>query len=91
MLVVDNLKFELVGSRGDAYNEDAINERWNEVLNRYDYIIGDWGYDSLRLKGFFDDRNPKATYDNKISTAQEYLDEYCNFGCRYFILKKIDE
>ena len=44
---------------------------------------------SLRLKGFFDDRNQKSTFDTKISTVQDYLYEYCNFGCAYFILRKI--
>ena len=54
----------------------------------YDYIVGDWGYGQLRLKGFFDDKNQKSTYDTKISTLQDYLFEYCNFGCAYFIVKK---
>lgn len=91
MFEIENLKFELVESRGDAFDKAATTERWNEVLNRYDFIVGDWGYDSLRLKGFFADKNPKSSYDNKISTVNEYLDEYCNFGCRYFILKRVDE
>lgn len=91
MFEIENLKFEFVDSRGEAIPEEAITERWNEVLNRYDFIVGDWGYDSLRLKGFFDDKNPKASYDNKISNVKDYLEEYCNFGCRYFILKRVDE
>lgn len=91
MFIIENLKFELIDSRGEAFDEIAITERWNEVLNRYDYVVGDWGYDSLRLKGFFDDRNPKSSYDNKISTVKDYLEEYCNFGCRYFILRRVDE
>ncbi len=90
MFVIENLNFELVEERGDAYNEEAISERWSEVLNRYDYILGDWGYGQLRLKGFFEDRNPKANYENKISTIREYIHEYCNFGCNYFIIKRVD-
>lgn len=91
MLEIENIKFEVYDSRGDAYDEVAIRNRWDDVLNRYDYILGDWGHESLRLKGFFDDRNPKASYDNKFSTVKEYIDEFCNFGCRYFILKRVDE
>lgn len=91
MFVIENLKFKLVDSRGEAFDKVAVTERWNEVLNRYDFVVGDWGYDSLRLKGFFDDKNPKASYDNKISTVKDYLEEYCNFGCKYFILKRVDE
>ena len=62
--------------------------RYSDVLLKYDYILGDWGYGQLRLKGFFDDRNQKSTYETKISTLQDYLYEYCNFGCAYFVLKK---
>ena len=50
--------------------------------------MGDWGYNQLRLKGFFDDKNQKASFDTKISTLQDYLYEYCNFGCAYFVLRK---
>ena len=46
---------------------------------------------NLRLKGFFDDRNQKSTFDTKISSFEDYLYEYCNFGCAYFILRKLAE
>ena len=62
--------------------------RFSDVLSKYDYILGDWGYGQLRLKGFYDDRNSKSTYETKISTLQDYLYEYCNFGCAYFVLRK---
>ena len=71
-----------------VFNEEALLARYSDVLLKYDYILGDWGYGQLRLKGFFDDRNQKATYETKISTLQDYLYEYCNFGCAYFVLKK---
>ncbi len=73
----------------EGFDEEALNERFSEVLLKYDFILGDWGYGQLRLKGFFEDRNSKSTYETKISTVQDYIYEYCNFGCAYFILKKI--
>ncbi len=90
MFTIDNVNFELVEERGEAYNEEAIENRWSDILNRYDYVLGDWGYGQLRLKGFFIDENNKAVYDNKVSTIREYIHEFCNFGCPYFILKKVD-
>ncbi|HIV74690.1 MAG TPA: YutD family protein, partial [Candidatus Pseudogracilibacillus intestinigallinarum] len=33
----------------------------------------------------------KATYDSRIDMVEDYILEYCNFGCAYFILKKVDE
>ncbi|RCK12666.1 DUF1027 domain-containing protein [Bacillus licheniformis] len=65
---------------------EAFKARYSDILNKYDYIVGDWGYSQLRLKGFFDDQNQKATFDTKISTLDEYIYEYCNFGCAYFVL-----
>lgn len=72
----------------DGFNEEAFRSRYSDILSKYDYIVGDWGYGQLRLKGFFSDQNQKASYDTKIGTLQEYILEYCNFGCAYFVLKK---
>ena len=91
MIEIDGIKFELVEERKDAYREEAIQERWNDVLNRYDFIVGDWGFEKLRLKGFFDDKDTRSTFENKSSTIREYILEYCNFGCPYFILKRVDK
>ena len=88
MVCIENSCYEIIEERGDGYNEEAFLERYSEILTKYDYIVGDWGYGQLRLKGFFDDQNQKASFDTKISTVSEYLYEFCNFGCAYFILKK---
>ncbi len=88
MITIDQWDYEILTDYREAYQEEAFQERYSEILNKYDYILGDWGYGQLRLKGFFDDKNQKATYDTKVSTLQDYLYEYCNFGCAYFILKK---
>ncbi|MHA6260005.1 YutD family protein [Sporosarcina sp. CAU 1771] len=88
MIVLDNWEYDLLINFREGFNEEILNERYSDVLLKYDYILGDWGYGQLRLKGFFDDRNQKATYETKISTLQDYLYEYCNFGCAHFVLKK---
>lgn len=88
MITIDRWDYELMTDYREAFKEEAFKERYSEILNKYDYILGDWGYGQLRLKGFFDDKNQKATYDTKVSTLQDYLYEHCNFGCAYFILKK---
>ncbi|AQY50082.1 hypothetical protein PWEIH_04291 [Listeria weihenstephanensis FSL R9-0317] len=89
MITIQNVTYEIIKDNREAFDEEALTERYSDILTRYDYIVGDWGYDQLRLKGFFDDDNRKATYDTKISTLNEYLYEYCNFGCKYFVIKKV--
>ena len=89
MISVQNQSFELIKEEKNGFNEDAFKERYSDILNKYDFIVGDWGYSQLRLRGFFDDQNQKASYDTKISTLDDYIFEYCNFGCAYFVLKKV--
>ncbi|WP_379970385.1 YutD family protein [Ectobacillus sp. sgz5001026] len=86
---VNNILYEVVEEMHGAFNEEAFKNRYADILNKYDYIVGDWGYNQLRLRGFFEDGNQRATYDTRISTLSEYLYEYCNFGCSYFVLKKV--
>ena len=89
MITIDQWNYEIVIDYRDGFQEEALNNRYSEILNKYDYILGDWGYGQLRLKGFFEDTNNKASYDTKISTLQDYLYEYCNFGCAYFVIRKV--
>jgi uncharacterized protein YutD len=89
LVQVQNNTYELIENVKEGFQEEAFKARYSEILNKYDYIVGDWGYNQLRLKGFFEDQNNRSTYDTKISTLQEYLFEYCNFGCAYFVLRKI--
>lgn len=86
---IQGLDYELLTDHRTAWNQEAFRKRYSEILNKYDYIVGDWGYGQLRLKGFFSDDHTRATPETKISYLQEYLNEFCNFGCAYFVLKKL--
>jgi uncharacterized protein YutD len=92
MIHIDGCFYEVIQNVREGWNIEAFKERYSEVLNKYDYIVGDWGYSQLRLRGFYDDYNKKAkpAFDAKISTLDEYIHEYCNFGCSYFVVKKVN-
>lgn len=83
--------YQLIENVKDGFQEEELKERYSEILKKYDFIVGDWGYDQLRLKGFYHDHHAKASFDSKISLLDDYLYEYCNFGCAYFVLKKIEK
>ncbi len=89
LVELNGKKYEIIENNKDGFQEEALKARYSEILAKYDYIVGDWGYDQLRLKGFYKDRNSKASIDSKIGTLEDYLLEYCNFGCAYFVLKKL--
>ena len=89
MVSINNVNYEVIQNTKNAFSEEKLRERFTDVLSRYDYIVGDVSHEQLRLRGFFEDNNPKASFDTKISTLNEYLLEYCNFGCAYFVIKKV--
>jgi uncharacterized protein YutD len=91
MIQIQGSHYELIQDVREGWDPEVFTERYSEILSKYDYIVGDWGYSQLRLRGFYDDTNKKAkpAFDAKISTLDEYLQEYCNFGCAYFVLKKV--
>ncbi len=90
MIVLNGRKYKLIENFRDAFQEEVVAKRYAEVLGKYDFIVGDWGYDQLRMKGFYHPHQKKANYDTRIDYVEDYLYEYCNFGCPYFILQKVD-
>lgn len=86
--LVGERQYSIVANHRDGFNLEALGERFSDVLSRYDYIVGDWGYDQLRLKGFFYADNRKALAEQRIDSLEDYLYEYCNFGCSYFVIER---
>ena len=89
LITIDKTQYKIVENHDSGFSEEKIEERYNNVLEKYDYIVGDWGYDQLRFKGFYEDERKESTLDNRISHLEDYLLEYCNFGCAYFVLEKV--
>lgn len=88
MIIAGSYEYQVEKDYREAFKQEDFTNRYSDILSKYDYIVGDWGYGQLRLKGFYEDNNTKATFDTKIGTLQDYLYEYCNFGAAYFILKR---
>ena len=89
MIKIDDKYFELIEDYREAFNEEQFAKRYSEILDKYDYVVGDIGYEQLRLKGFYKDANKKVDMSKRFSTIQDYLLEYCNFGCPYLVLRRI--
>lgn len=91
LILVGGKNYEILKDHKSGWNPEAFRDRYSDVLERYDYIIGDWGYSQLRLKGFYRDNHPKANKETAISSMVDYINEYCNFGCAFFVLQKSRE
>ena len=49
----------------------------------------DYAYDRLRLKGFNDKESKSYNKVNDIKKLDDYIENYCAYGAKYFLLKKI--
>ncbi|MBR8695329.1 DUF1027 domain-containing protein [Enterococcus faecalis] len=73
----------------EGFNAEKLGERYSDVLARYDYIVGDWGYEQLRLKGFFRADNRRA---HRISELIHWKTIFTNIAilvCAYFVIERI--
>lgn len=82
-------KYELIRNDKDCFNYEEIVEKATDYFEDYDYIFGDFAYDKVRLKGFYDSDNKKVKEINDIKNMDKYIEDYCSFGARVFLLKKI--
>ena len=88
--LIDGHPYVLVKNYRDGFRTDKLKERFSQILTKYDYIVGDWGYDQLRLRGFYESGSKKGTPSQNIDSLMDYLYENCNFGCAYFVLHNLD-
>lgn len=88
--VINNHQYEIVKDDNKSFNLERFTDRFSMILSKFDYIVGDWGYDQLRLRGFYSKDNPLFTPERGFDTIQDYLFEECNFGCDYFILHNLE-
>lgn len=90
MKIINEKKYELVENYKDGFSQEDANEKLTEFFDQYDYIVGDWAYGKLRLKGFCLKENKKYKEINDYNNIKTYLKELCAYDCKYFILKKIN-
>ena len=85
----ENNNYELMTNYKDGFDKDATENLVTDYFKDYDYIVGDWSYGRLRLKGFCNKENKMFKNINNIDRLDIYLKENCAYDCKYFVLKKI--
>ena len=88
-IIINEKEYEVIENEKDCLNEEELAEKLTDYFDDYDYIFGDYAYEKLRLKGYYDSKNKKANKINDIKTNKEYKEKYCSYGARTFLLKKI--
>lgn len=86
---LNGIKYELQRNDKDCFNQEEVENRYTDYFEPYDYVCGDYSYEKVRLKGFYDGNNKKATNINNIKNLEEYIKNYCSYGAKVFLLKKV--
>lgn len=89
MIKLGNNNYEIIENYKDGFEIDAVKEKYTDYFEDYDYILGDWSYGKVRLKGFCDRTNKKCNRINDVKFKDKYIKDLCSYECRYFMLKKI--
>lgn len=72
----------------DAFDLEGFKHRFADILLEYDYIVGDYSGDLLRMRGFYEEGRHNAPLDQTINHLEDYLMESVNFGAPYFVLER---
>ena len=90
-IIINEQKYEVIENIKDAIDEALLKDKITDYYDEFDYIVGDWAYGKVRLKGFYDSKNKKCKDFNNIKNLKKYIEEKCAYGCRWFEIKKIND
>lgn len=83
-------EYKLIKDNGECFDLELVKEKITDYFKDYDYIVGDIAYSKLRLKGFTKKDNKMNNDINDFDRLDKYILENCAYGCKYFILEKIN-
>ena len=81
--------YALIKDYKNGFDEEAIKEKLTDYFNNFDYVVGDWAYSKLRLKGFYNSKNKSVKDYNNYDNLDKYLEENCAVDAKYFVIKKV--
>ena len=90
-IIINEQKYEVIENKDDAIDEALLKEKITDYYDDFDYIVGDWAYGKVRLKGFYDSKNKKSKEHNNVKNVKKYIEEKCAYGCKWFEIKKIND
>lgn len=88
-IILDENEYTLEKNYKEGFDLQELTNRYTEYFKDYDYILGDWAYNKLRLKGFCNKENNLFNSINDYNNIDDYIKECCAYECKYFIIKKI--
>lgn len=86
---VRNNKYNVIKDYGDTISTIDLEEYITDYYDNFDYIVGDWAYGKVRLKGFYNHGHKFVKSFNDYDKVEDYINNKCAYGCKHFILEKV--
>ena len=86
---IEDKEYEIIRDYKNGFNKEEFERLYTDYFYEFDYIVGDWAYGKLRLKGFYNSNNKNCSELNNIDNLDNYLKNNCAFDCKYFVAKRI--
>lgn len=86
---IEDKQYEITKDYKNGFNKEEFERLYTDYFYEFDYIVGDWAYGKLRLKGFYKSNNKNCSELNNIENLDSYLKNNCAFDCKYFVAKRI--
>lgn len=87
-IIINNVSYNVIKDVKDAVDVSVLTDKITDYYDGFDYIVGDWAYGKVRLKGFNKKDNKNFKPSNDIDKVETYIANNCAYGCRWFILEK---
>ena len=87
---INEKQYELIKNFRDGFELEEVTSKLTDYFYDFDYVVGDWAYGKLRLKGFYESNSKKTKAFNDIKLLDKYLENNCAKNCRYFVIKKMN-
>ena len=86
---IRNNEYKIIKDYGETIKDLDLNEIVTDYYDSFDYIVGDWAYGKVRLKGFNKHNDKKTKSYNDYNNVDDYIQNNCAYGCKHFIIEKI--
>ena len=71
-VTINDIEYEIIKDVNEAIDKEVLTEKITDYFDNYDYIVGDWAYGKLRLKGFDDVKELTGRIYKKTLAEDEY-------------------
>lgn len=85
----NGIEYLLKNDEYSIFDYELAKELITSYFNNYDYIFADLAYNKIRLKGFCNKKNKIYKENNDIDTLNNYIENYCAYNCKWFLLEKV--